>query len=108
MLQPVAHNSTPNNTTSNFIHNNDIINIRPHNGQLETRSTSKDGIYHVIDGDDGDDDGDDDDVNDVDDREDIEKEDATNNTITSEQDDAIELHDNLAETDEDNVNEHSA
>ena len=29
-------------------------------------------------------------------------------TITSEQDDAIELHDNLAETDEDNVNEHSA
>ena len=61
------------------------------------------------DGDDkGVDDGDGADVDDSDDREDVGKEDATNSTISSEQDDALELHDSFSNTADDNVHEYSA
>ena len=58
--------------------------------------------------DDGADDGDDDDVDNCDARKDVGKEDATNNTITSEQDDTLELHASLSGGDKDTVHEHSA
>ena len=57
--------------------------------------------------DDGVDDGDDDDVDNCDARKDVGKEDATNSTISSEQDDALELHDSFSNTADNNVHEYS-
>ena len=56
---------------------------------------------------DGADDGDDDDVDDCGAREDVGKEDVTNNTITSEQDDTLEVHATLSDGANDTVHEHS-
>ena len=61
------------------------------------------------DGDDyGTDDEDDDDVDDCDVREDVGKEDATNNAITSEQNDTLELQASLSNGDDDTIHDYSA
>lgn len=89
--------------------------------------TSQDGPYHVTAADDGDDDGGDNgdndgtddgdnngaddgdcDVDNCDAREDVWKEDATNTTITLEQDDILELYACLSDTADDTVHEYSA
>ena len=62
----------------------------------------------TVDGDDNRaDDGDDDDVDNCDAREDVWKEDATNTTITLEQDDILELYACLSDTADDTVHEYS-
>ena len=63
----------------------------------------------TVDGDDDRaDDGDDDDVDNCDAREDVGKEDATSTSITSGQDDTLELHASLSDTADDTVYEYSA